>query len=77
LRDERQREHGRPEAMNKRDPSNCESIQIVNGRGGGGCVKEKEMINGLLGLLANRRKEAARDLVFFLFLNQTSSGWPV
>ena len=51
--------------MNKRDPLNCESIQRVNGRGGGGCVKEKEMINGLLGLLTNRREEAARNLVFF------------
>jgi len=60
--------------MNERDPSNCESIQRVNGRGGGDCVKGKEMINGLLGLLANEREEAARDLVyFFSFLNRTGS----
>jgi len=65
LRDERQREH--VEAVNKRDPSNYESIQRVNGRGGGGCVKEKEMINGLLGLLTNRREEVARDFFFFHF----------
>jgi len=65
--------------VNKRDPSNCESIQRVNGRGGGGCVKEKEMINGLLGLLTNRREEAARDLVFFFIFkpNRFGSGWPV
>jgi len=39
------------EAVNERNPSNCESIQRVNGREGGDCVKGKEMINGLLGLL--------------------------
>jgi len=51
--------------VNERDPSNCESIQRVNRRGGGGSVKRKEMINGLLGLLANGKEKAARDLVFF------------
>jgi len=76
LRDERQREHGRPEAVNERDPSKCESIQRLNGKGGGDCVKGNEMINGLLRLLVNRREEAACDLVyyyFFSFLNLTSS----
>jgi hypothetical protein len=53
------------EAVNERDPSNRESIQRVNGRGGGVSVKGKEMINGLLGLLANGKEKAARDFVFF------------
>jgi hypothetical protein len=39
--------------MNERDPSNCEIIQRVNWRGGGGCVKVKEMKNGLLGLIVD------------------------
>ena len=53
------------EVVNERDPSNCKSIQRVNGWGGGGYVKGKEMINGLLGLLANEREKVAHDLVFF------------
>jgi hypothetical protein len=71
------------EAVNERDPSNRESIQRVNGRGGGVSVKGKEMINGLLGLLANGKEKAAHDLVFFLHLytepvrfGLTSSGTP-
>jgi len=67
------------EAVNERDPSNCKSIQRVNRRGGGGSVKRKEMINGLLGLLANGKEKAARDLVFFYICipNRFGSGWPV
>jgi len=61
------------EVVNEKDPSYCESIQRVNGRGGGNYVRGKEMINGMLGLLANGREKAARDLVYiFLFLNWTS-----
>jgi hypothetical protein len=61
------------EVVNEKDPSNYESIQRVNGRGGGSYVKGKEMINDLLGLLANGREKAARNLVyiFFSFLNRT------
>jgi hypothetical protein len=55
------------EVVNEKDPSNCESIQRINGRGGGINVKGKEMINGLLGLLANGREKAARDLVYIFF----------
>jgi len=55
------------EVVNEKDPSNCESIQRINGRGGGIYVKGKEMINGLLGLLANGREKAARDLVYIFF----------
>jgi hypothetical protein len=55
------------EVMNEKDPSNCESIQRVNERGGGNYVKGKEMINGLLGLLANEREKAGRDLVYIFF----------
>jgi len=40
LRDERQREHG---AVNE-GTLQYESIQRLNGRGEGGCVKGKEMI---------------------------------
>jgi len=36
--------------------------------GEGSYVKGKEMINGLLGLLVNGRKEAARDLVYIFFI---------
>jgi plasmid stabilization system protein ParE len=64
------------EVVNEKDPSYCESIQRVNGRGGGNYVRGKEMINGMLGLLANGREKAARDLVyiFFIFkLNQFGS----
>jgi len=55
------------EVVNEKDPSNCESIQRINGKGGGIYVKGKEMINGLLGLLANGREKAARDLVYIFF----------
>jgi len=55
------------EVVNEKDPSNCESIQRINGRGGGNYVKGKEMINGLLGLLANGREKTARDLVYIFF----------